>query len=127
YGDSIFEAAIATSTGIRASSRRTVCSIFTEALAGEGAGTQTGYGYSVGRRPDDLDVERAAHDAAERATRLLGARQPPSRRVTVVLEPRMTASLLGVLSAALTGEAVLKGRSMFAERLGEDVAVPFLT
>jgi PmbA protein len=39
----------------------------------------------------------------------------------------MTASLLGVLSSALTGEAVLKGRSMFADRVGEDVSVPFVT
>ena len=127
YGDSIMEAAIATSTGIRASNRRTVCSVFAEALAGEGTGTQTGYGYSVARRAEDLDVEKAAADAAERATRLLGAKQPKSARLTVVLEPRMTASLLGVLSSALTGEAVLKGRSMFADRVGEDVSVPFVT
>src|SRR4051812_43116636 len=127
YGDSIMESAIATSTGIRASNRRTVCSVFAEALAGEGTGTQTGYGYSVARRAEDLDVDVAATDAAERATRLLGARQPASSRLTVVLEPRMTAALLGVLSSALTGEAVLKGRSMFADRLGEDVSVPFVT
>lgn len=127
YGDSIVESAVATNTGIRASNRRTVCSIFTEALAGEGTGTQTGYGYSVGRAPDDLDVEKAARDAADRATRLLGAKQPKSARLTIVLEPRMTASLLGVLSSTLSGEAVLKGRSMFAERVGDDVSVPFVT
>jgi PmbA protein len=127
YGDSIIEGAIATSTGISASSRRTVCSVVAEALAGEGVGTQTGYGYSVARRAEDLDVESAARDAAERATRLLGAKQPKSGRLTIVLEPRMTASLLGVLASALTGEAVLKGRSMFADRLGDDVSVPAIT
>ena len=127
YGDAILEAAIATSTGILASTRRTVCSIWAEALAGEGTGTQTGYGYSVARRADDLDVDKAARDAAERATRLLGAKQPKSGRLTIVLEPRMTASLLGVLSSALSGEAVLKGRSMFADRLGDAVAVPSVT
>ena len=127
YGDSIIESAVATSTGIRASNRRTVCSIYAEALAGEGTGTQTGYGYSVGRSADELDVEAAARDAAERATRLLGAKQPKSARVTILLEPRMTASLLGILSSTLSGEAVLKGRSMFADRVGDDVSVPFLT
>lgn len=127
YGDSVFEAAVVTSTGIAAGTRRTVCSLFVEAIAGEGAATQTGFGYTVARAPGDLDPERAARDAAVRATRLLGARQPRSQRLTVVLEPRVTAQLLGVLSAALSGEAVLKGRSMFAGRLGEEVAVGGLT
>src|SRR5207244_791220 len=80
-------------------------------IAGEGAETQTGFGYSVARRPEDLDVAVAAGDAAERATRLLGARQPASRRLTVVLEPRVTASLLGVVAGAIGGEAAAKGRS----------------
>lgn len=127
YGDSLLEWAVATSTGIRAAARRTVCSLFVEAIAGEGTASQTGFGYSVARAPSELDPERAARDAALRATRLLGARQPRSQRLTVVLEPRMTAQLLGVVSAALSGEAVLKGRSMFAGRLGEEVAAPAVT
>jgi PmbA protein len=127
YGDALVEAAVASSTGIRATGRRTVCSVSAYAMAGDGDETQTGYGYSVARHPDDLDVAKAAADAVERATRLLGARKPDSRRVTVVFEPRITASLLGVVSGALNGESVLKGRSIFAERVGEDVAVPTLT
>jgi PmbA protein len=62
-----------------------------------------------------------------RATRLLGAKKPKSQRVTVIFEPRVTASFLGVLSSAFSGEAVLKGRSFFAGRDGEQVAVPALT
>ena len=40
---------------------------------GEGSETRTGSGFSVGRTFADLDVDEAAHDAAERAVRLLGA------------------------------------------------------
>jgi PmbA protein len=127
YGDTAYESAVASNTGISASSSATVCSLVAYAMAGEGVETQTGYGYSVARDPAELDLARAATDAADRATRLLGAKQPLSRRLTVVLEPRITASLLGVVSSALSGESVLKGRSMFAERVGEQVAVPFLT
>jgi PmbA protein len=47
--------------------------------------------------------------------------------VTVVLDPMVTASFLGVLSGALSGESVLKGRSMFAGREGEQVSVAGLT
>ena len=122
YGDAAVEAAVASSMGVRARVRRTVCSVYAYALAGEGPETQTGYGYSVGRHPDELDVPKAAAMAAERATQMLGAKQPASRKITVVLDPLVTAQFLGVLSSALSGEAVLKGRSMFADRVGEAVA-----
>ncbi|HEX2023743.1 MAG TPA: TldD/PmbA family protein [Acidimicrobiales bacterium] len=127
YGDGATESAVASSEGVRASSRRTVCSVYADAMAGEGTDTQTGYGYSVARRPQDLDVAKAAADAAYRTTRLLGARKPASRHLTVLFEPRVTASFLGVLSRAFSGESVLKGRSIFAGREGEKVAVPGFT
>ena len=82
---------------------------------------------SVGRRPDEVDLAEAADDAAERATRLLGAVQPDSGPITLVLEPQMAAALLGVVASTLTGEAVLKGRSPFADRVGERIASPLLT
>jgi PmbA protein len=127
WGDSSFESAVVTSTGISATSRRTVCYLSASAAATEGGETQTGSGYSVGRSPDDLDLEEAAADAVTRATRLLGARKPPSAHLTVVLEPRITATLLGILAGTLNGEAVLKGRSLFADRLGETVSTSLLT
>jgi PmbA protein len=127
YGDVIFQGAIATSTGVRAASQRTVCSLWTTAMADDGSGTQTGYGWSVGRSQHDLDVERPAHEAAHRATRLLGARKPASQRLTVLFEPTVTSSFLGVLSGALSAMSVLKGRSFLTDRLGDQIAVPFLT
>ena len=127
YGDTLAESALASTEGIRTSAQRTVCYVTADAIAGEGAQSQTGYGYSVGRQPGDLDVAKAAADAADRATRMLGARKPASRRVTVLFDPLITARFLGVLSSALSAEATLKGRSMFAGREGEVVAVPFLT
>ena len=127
WGDAAVESAVATSTGIAAYTRRTACYLSAEAIAGEGDDTQTGSGYSVGRGPADLDLDRAAADAVLRATRLLGAVKPRSAHVTVVLEPRITATLLAILAGTLDGESVLKGRSLFADRLGEEVAVPSFT
>ena len=74
----------------------------------EGDETQTGFGFSVGREPGELDVATAAADAAERATRLLGAVKPAGGRMTVVLDPYVTAQLLGILAATLNGEAVTR-------------------
>jgi len=127
YGDSSGESAIATTTGVRATSRRTSCSIVASAMAGEGTETMTGSGYSVARTPEDLDMAKAVKDASEKATRLLGARKPASRRLTVLLDPSVSSSFLGLLSSGLSASSVIKGRSLFAGREGEAVAVPFLT
>jgi PmbA protein len=62
-----------------------------------------------------------------RATRLLGSTKPATQRITLVLEPRMTAAVLGIVGGMLNGEAVLKGRSPFADRVGEAIASPLLT
>ena len=127
YGDGATEMALANSLGVEATARRTVCSVSALTLAGEGVGTRTGYGFSVGREPSELDLEEAAQMAAERAVRLLGATQPKSRRLAVVFDPLVASSILGVISGALNGESVLKGRSMFATRLGEMVAGPHIS
>ena len=74
-----------------------------------------------------LDVDEAARDAVERATRMLGATKPTSERLTIVLDPYVTAQFLGIVGGTLSAEAVLKGRSLFADRVGEDVASPLLT
>ena len=131
YADAYGESAVATTTGIRMSGRENGCYVSVSTLADEGEGddaeTQTGFGFSVGRSPDEFDLERAAKEAADRATRLLGATKPPSKRLTVVLDPFVTAQFLGVISSTLNGEAVVKGRSLFRERLGEQVASPLVT
>ena len=59
--------------------------------------------------------------------RLLGATKGPSGRSTVVFDRRVATTLLSVISSALSGEAVEKGRSFFAGRLGEQVAGSVLT
>ncbi len=127
YGDAAVEAALVNSLGVEATSRRTTCSVASFALAGEGVETRTGYGFSAGRSFADLDVEITARDAAERAVRLLGATQPRSRRLPVIFDPLVTRSVLALLGAALGGEAVMKGRSMFVDRLGEQVAAAGVT
>ena len=127
YGDAAVEAAVANSLGVTSQSRRTMCSCSSFAMAGEGDETQTGYGFSAGRAFEDLDAADAAGTAAERAVRLLGASKPRTQRIPVILDPLVTRSLLAILGSALGGEAVLKNRSLFVGREGEQVAAPGLT
>jgi PmbA protein len=126
YGDSLGETAVVTTTGIRRSSRATGCELVAFSLAGDDE-TQTGFGFSLGRAFEDLDVEAAARDAADRALRMLGATKPPSGRFAVVLDPWVTAQLVGIIAGTLGAEEVIKARSLFAGREGEQVAAPFVT
>lgn len=122
YGDGLIESAIANSMGVVASNRRTIASGSSVAIAGTEGDTQTGYGFSVGRSFADVDADEIVAMAADRSTRLLGARQPKGQRIAVLFDPMVTASFLGVLSSAFNGESMLKGRSLFQDRAGETVA-----
>lgn len=127
FSDAMGEGAVATSTGIRSWGRAGTCYLAVQALATADGETQIAGGLSVGREVTDLDIEEAAEDAVMRATRLLGSTKPSTQRVTLVLEPRMTATILGLVGGMLNGESVLKGRSPFANRVGEAIASPLLT
>lgn len=127
YVDSIHEAALVNSAGVAVTSRDSGAYVSIFALAEDAGETQVGFGFDVSRDPGRLDIDKAAAEAADRATRLLGAVKPATERITVVFDPFVTAQFLGILGQTLSGEAVLKGYSLFANRLGETVASPLFT
>lgn len=124
YGDGAVESVLVNSNGVTAVVRRTICSASAAALAGEGDQTQSGYGFSVGRDFAELDLDAIVTMAVERTVRLLGAAPVSSRRTPVIPDPLVTSSFLAVLSAAFNAESMLKGRSLFQDRVGEEVAAP---
>lgn len=124
YVDGDGEVFLANSSGVRGSYRANQCYAYTYVLAEDGGQVETGVSYAVGRALEELDGPGCGAEAAARACRLLGARQCPSMRATVVLDPFVAAAFFSVLSAALTAEAVQKGRSLFAGREGQVVADP---
>ena len=127
YGDGSVEVALVSTTGIRSAYRKTSGFLSVGVIAGEGDASQTGGGFSVGRGFEGLDPDRATADAVERAVRMLGATKGPSGRNTVVFDRRVATTLLSVISSALSGEAVAKGRSFFAGRIGEQVGGSVVT
>ncbi len=127
YADESSCAAVVSTAGIRTSSVETACSLVAYVLASDGDDTTSGFGFSVGRHPGDLDPGAVTADAVERAVRMLGAKPARSERLTVVLDPWVTAQLLGIVAGVFAGDAVLKGRSLVAGRLGETVASPLVT
>ena len=127
YGDSSGEMALATSTGVRATDRGTGAYLSVAAMAKDGDDTQIAGGHDVNFGPGPLSIDKAAGDAVDRVLQLLGATQPRSAKVTIVLEPRMAASIIGILVGMLNGERVLKGRTPFVDRKGEQIGSQLLT
>jgi PmbA protein len=127
YGDSDTEVAFATSTGVSDRYRRTDTWCYSVAIAEEGDDTEVGFEFAIGRSLEDLDLDEVAKRAAGRAAEVLGADKIPSARMPVIFDPYTSGQFLGVVAAALTGEAVQKGRSLFAGKIGEEVAATSLT
>jgi PmbA protein len=127
YADGDDEVALVNSRGFAGGFERTTAWTYASAFAGEGAELMTGLGVGLGRDPDALDPAAVGSEAADRALALTGARQPRSRRCPVLLDPFVAASVLGVVGGMLSGEAVQRGRSLFAGKEGTQVASPLVT
>jgi PmbA protein len=127
FGDAVARVALASTEGVAASFRRTGCWAVAVTLAERENDTQSGFSFQVGRRLAEIDPEAVAREAVERAARMLGATKPETRRVPVILDPFAASSFLGVLAGTLSAEAVLKGRSLFADKVGERVGSETVT
>jgi PmbA protein len=127
YADSDTTVAIATSTGIEGSYRRTDAWCYVIAIGSDNDEQEMGFDFDLARGLKGLNAERVAATAARKALATLGAGKIPSARMPVVFDPYVAAQFLGVLGTALTGEAVQKGRSLFRDRLGEEVAARGIT
>ncbi len=126
-GDAVSRVAIASTSGVDAEYARTDAWVVAVTLAVEGDETQTGFSYRIARALDELGVEAVADEAIERAVRMLGASKPQTAKVPIVLDQFAAEEFLGVLASALNAENVLKGRSLFAEMVGQQVGSELFT
>ncbi len=122
YADSRGFTAVANSAGFSGAYEASGAYAYSSAFAGEGDALMTGLGLGIGRGPDDLDAAAIGGEAAARAAALVGARRIASRRAPVVLDAFTAASFMGIVAGALSGEAVLRGRSPFVGREQDEVA-----
>ena len=120
-------AAIASSRGVTGFYEATSCYAYISAIAERDGDRQTGLGFDMGRSPAALDPEAIGREAADRSSSLLGATKPASRSCPVVLDETVAASFAGVIGEMLAADAVQRGRSPFAGRLGDTVGAPCLT
>ncbi|MCL4514931.1 MAG: TldD/PmbA family protein [Firmicutes bacterium] len=122
YADQIGNVTLMNSRGLEGSYKRGTCYASVFVLAQEGDDVQTGYSFTYGRSLQELKPVDAARDAAANAVTLLGARQARGQEAPVVFRPEVGAMLMAIFAEALTADAVQKGRSLFAGKLGQMVA-----
>ena len=122
YSDSESTTIIATTTGVRASFRESYCGVMTSAVASENGDRQIGYHGEAARRFGELEPARVGQRAAQRAVEKLGAKSLATQKVPVVLDPWMAMDLVRAIAPLFSADNVLKGRSLFANKIGQRVA-----
>ncbi|WP_449240724.1 TldD/PmbA family protein [Desulfoscipio gibsoniae] len=122
YQDGEAEVTLVNSHGLSLYYGGAYCGMYITLVAGEGEESQTGFAMKFGLRYADLDPAALGRQAAGRAVRMLGARPGVTQQAAVVLEPYVATGFLGLLAPALSAEAVQKGRSLLAGKVGQQVA-----
>ena len=129
YSDYVAEAAIVSTTGYHASLRadRAPTSRWRRSPMTGPTTKRAGASQRRARAGRPRRREAPPRDAIRRATRMLGAVKPAVFKCTAVFDPRTAATLFAIIGGPLSGEAVVRGRSFFANRVGEMVAAPSFT
>jgi PmbA protein len=126
-GDAVSRVAIASTAGVDAEYARTDAWCVAVALAVESDETQTGFSFRIARALADVGPDDIADEAITRAVDMLGAVKPPTAKVPVILDQFAAMEFLGVLAGALNAESVLKGRSLFASMVSQQVGSDLFT
>src|SRR5579863_7130716 len=71
--------------------------------------------------------EAVGAEAARRTLRRLGARRVPTQRVPIVFAPETARTLIGSVFDAASGDAIWRGASFLAGKLGETIGAANLT
>ncbi len=114
--------ALATSTGFAGSYSTSSHSLSASVIAGSGTEMEGDYAFSSARFLGDLETpEIVGEEAGTRAVRRLNPRRVDSQQVPVVMDPRVSNSLLGHFTGAISGIAVARGTSFLKDSMGEAV------
>ena len=112
------------SRGFSGEYRRSYCGFSVSPIAQDASGAmQRDFWYSSARTRQLLgDPEQVGRTAAQRALRRLGARRVRTQQCPVVFPAEVARGLMSNLLSAADGDSVYRNASMFAGKLGEQVA-----
>ncbi|MGD0346522.1 MAG: TldD/PmbA family protein [Terracidiphilus sp.] len=121
--------ALANSRGFVGSYRTSYAGVAAAPLAKDADGRMQRDGWwSSARRFSDLESpEAVGAEAARRTVRRLGARRVPTQCVPIVFAPETARTLIGSIFEAASGDAIWRGASFLAGKLGETIGAAHLT
>jgi len=120
--------ALVTSHGFEGAYTSTSFSTSCAVIGGEGEAMERDYASHSARHLADLDApEDIGARAGERTMARLNPRKMESTKTNVVYHPRVSASLLGHLSAAISGSAIARGTSFLRDQMGQQVMSKAIT
>ncbi len=112
---------IANSRGVNAGYESTACGAQVTAIAEENGEGQMGWDYDAGCFLRELSFEAVGRRAAQRAAQLLGSRKIEGCKGNVIIDNSVAAEFMGIFASSLSSDAVQKGKSLLAGRLGRKV------
>lgn len=98
-----------------------------EYTAAEGEERESGSFQNGYVKWSDFDAEEIGRKAAENAIAMLGAKPIPSAEMPLVISPEIGTQLWSFLAGMLSADDVQKGRSLFAGKIGAEVAAKTFT
>jgi PmbA protein len=121
--------ALANSRGFVGSYRTSYAGVAAAPLAKDADGKMQRDGWwSSARRLSDVESpEAVGQEAARRTLRRLGARRVATQNVPIIFAPETARTLIGSVFEAASGDAIWRGASFLAGKLGETIAAPALT
>jgi PmbA protein len=122
YQDSNYNVIITNSKGLKGSYKASYCGAHAFLVAEENGDNQTGFSLQYGLDFEKVDPKSIGEEAAQKAVRMLGAQNISTQKAAIILEPYVASNFLEVTAPSLTAEAVQKGKSLFANKMGQDIA-----
>jgi len=121
------ETSVRSSTGTDTSYRRSSFSLVAGIVAERDGQSELGWESEVATSRGSLPWSGIGTIAAAKAVSRLGAGRPVAGRQPVILDREVMAEFLSLLGSTLSADAVLKGRSLLAGKIGAAVAAGMVT
>ena len=122
YSDGTMTTIVATTADVRGTYRETYFSVGTSAVTTAGEDRQIGYHGDAKRQFAAVDAAAVGRRSAELAIGKLGAQTFKTQTLPIVLDPYMGMALLGAIVPLFSADSVIKGKSLFAGKIGEAIA-----
>jgi PmbA protein len=114
--------ALATSGGFAGAYRTSGHGCSAAVIAGEGATMQRDHSWHSAHHFDDLESAAGiGRRAGERAVARLNPTRPKPGKYPVLFDPRVSSTLLGHFSGAISGSAIARKTSFLQEKLGQRI------